>query len=162
MLQNQSKLPALQKQYARFFFHDTVDTFTEIIRDAEAEPMLYITWGRRDGDNQNRDIFPDYDTMQQKLLRGYRNAAKRNGLTTAPVGEAWSITRKKDKALGSALYKDDGSHPSSRGAFLASCVFFRNLFNDSLESAQPRSEVTSSEAKAIKKAALSIDIPHPN
>ena len=161
VLQDQSKIPALQEQYARLF-HDAVDTFTEVIRDAGAEPMLYVTWGRRDGDSKNRDIFPDYDTMQQKLLSAYRDAAERNGLTTAPVGDAWSIIRKKDKALGRELYKDDGSHPSSKGAFLASCVFFRSLFNDSLESVQPRGEVTPHEAEVIKKAALSIDIPHPN
>lgn len=155
VLQEQSQFPALPGKREQSF-QTSVDVFTELIRRAGAEPLLYMTWGRLDGDKTYEKLFPDYDTMQQKLSDAYIEAAKRNKIPIAPVGEVWSIVREKDTELGRGLYANDGSHPSSKGAFLACCVFFRTLFNDSLESIQPHDGVTGDEAELIKSAVLSL------
>jgi hypothetical protein len=159
VLQDQSQRPALPGQQAKSF-HNSVDTLSKLIRHAGAEPVLYMTWGRRNGDLQNKDVFPDYDTMQKRLCDAYRKAAKNNKALLAPVGQAWSLVRKRDKALGEDLYKKDGSHPSSKGAYLASCVFFRTLFNDSLESLQPQGPLSKHERKLITDAVLSLNMSH--
>jgi hypothetical protein len=154
VLQEQSQTPALPGPDGEAF-QTSVDRFARLIRSVGAEPVLYMTWGRRDGDERNREIFPDYDVMQRKLSAACRDAAKRNGITLAPVGQAWSIVRTKDGALGERLYKKDGSHPSAAGAFLASCVFLRVLFDDSLESFRDQDTLQQHEVELIKTAARS-------
>ncbi|MFC1736379.1 DUF4886 domain-containing protein [Candidatus Hydrogenedentota bacterium] len=159
VLQDQSQTPALPGKHTQSF-HSSVDALSKLIRDAGAEPVLYMTWGRRDGDMKNKEVFPDFDTMQKKLADAYRSAAKRNKASLAPVGLAWSLVRQRDKTLGNDLYKADGSHPSFKGACLASCVFFRVLFHDSLESIQRQDTLKTHEWQIIRDAALNIDMSH--
>jgi hypothetical protein len=47
----------------------------------------------------------------------------------APVGIAWQEARMGESEL--SLYLDDGSHPSSRGSYLAACVFYALLYQKS-------------------------------
>ena len=158
VLQEQSLTPALPAG-PRNSFHDSVDTLVTEIRGIGAEPILYMTWGRRDIDERHKEQFVDYDTMQQKLSDAYRAAAKRNKIQVAPVGDAWSQVRKKDAALGRELYAKDGSHPSTNGAFLASCVFFRVLFNDSLEQVQAPEGMSQQDAMLIMEVVAGMTLP---
>lgn len=155
ILQEQSQRPALPGKYEKSF-HMAAAMFTLLVRSAGAEPVLFMTWGRRDGDVQNRRLFPDYATMQKRLSEAYRTAAKKNEAILAPVGQAWFTVQQWDKALWRNLYARDGSHPSSRGAHLASCVFFRVLFGDSLESVQSRDKLSNRERHIIREAVLSV------
>ena len=161
VLQDQSQTPALPGKPSQSF-HASVDALTKHIRRAGAKPVLYMTWGRRHGDPRNKRIFPDYDTMQKKLTAAYRAAAKRNKIDLAPVGDVWAIVRKTHPALGNRLYAKDNSHPSSHGAYLASCVFFRVLFNDSLESMPTGGGLTEVEAAKLKNIALNNAGPSKN
>jgi hypothetical protein len=155
VLQEQSQLPALPGKRGELF-QTSVNAFSALIRDAGAKPMLYMTWGRRDGDTANKTLFPDYDTMQKKLSHAYQQAAKRNRISLAPVGQAWSQVRHRDKALGIALYDEDGSHPSDKGAFLISCVFFRTLFHDRPASIRYQGVLNHHERWIINQAVSSV------
>ena len=155
VIQEQSLMPALAGEYEKAF-HRSVDQFTKIIREAGSEPILYMTWGRRDGDQDNQEIFPDYETMQKKLSSAYIAAARRNQVLLAPVGDAWSSVRQRDKKLGLALYKADGSHPSDKGAHLASYVFFWGLFPGSLESMDYQGTLTEEESQVFKDSILNL------
>ncbi len=127
VLQEQSQTPALGGHYTQSF-HQSVDQLSRIIKDAGATPVLYATWGRRDGDSKNKAIFPDFETMNAKLTTAYQQAAARNGALIAPVGQAWAAVKKQDQALWHTLYRKDGSHPSANGAYLTACVFSQRLF----------------------------------
>jgi hypothetical protein len=161
VLQDQSQTPALPGKPSQSF-HASVDALTKHIRRAGAKPVLYMTWGRRHGDPRNKTLFPDYDSMQKKLTAAYRAAAKRNKIDLAPVGDVWAIVRKTDPALGNKLYAKDDSHPSSHGAYLASCVFFRALFDDSLETMPTAGGLTEAEAGKLKNIALNNSGPSRN
>ncbi len=151
VLQDQSQTPALPGTPGDSF-QQSVDEFSKIIRHSGAEPILYMTWGRRDGDKQNSNLFPDFTVMQDKLTAAYEKAAKRNRVKVAPVGEVWEAVRDRNRELGSELYKDDGSHPSVKGACLASCVFMRTLFADSLIATKPVKGVSVEEFNVIRAA----------
>ena len=153
VLQDQSQTPALPGKFEKSF-HRSVDQLTQLIRTAGAEPVLYMTWGRRAGDARNNTLFPDFETMQKKISAAYRAAAKRNDISLAPVGEVWAMVLKKDKALGNELYRQDGSHPSAKGAHLVSSVFFHLLFNDSLYSVWAEGALGRYESNLIKNAVL--------
>jgi hypothetical protein len=132
VLQEQSKRPVIPGRNKEAF-HASVDTLVGEIRGIGAEPLLYMTWGHRDGDARHGELLPDYETMQEALVVEYKKAGARNSLRVVPVGEAWRLVRRADAELGHRLYKEDGSHPSASGAFLVTCVFLRVLFDESLE-----------------------------
>jgi hypothetical protein len=119
----------------------TVAAATELSTLATARGaavVLYLTWGRLNGDESNPTI--GYDTylgMQDRLDEGYITLAahlREQGATVhlAPVGGGFRLVYEQviknggdPLANGSdfvALYDPDGSHPSLRGAYLAACV----------------------------------------
>ena len=126
VLQEQSQTPALGGQYTASF-NQSVDQLSQIIKDAGATPVLYATWGRRDGDSRNQALFPDFGTMNAKLTSAYQQAATRNEALLVPVCQTWAAVKKKDEALWKKLYKKDGSHPSAVGAYLTAYVFSQQL-----------------------------------
>ncbi len=143
VLQDQSQTPAVFPKR----FRDAAIELDKLIDDAGAKTVFYQTWGRRDGDKANIDQFPDYESMQKSLSESYRSAAKRCDALLAPVGDVWARARKTDEHLGTALYKNDGSHPSAKGAYLAACVFYKTIFgklpkNNGFDGGLTKEEVT--------------------
>ena len=153
VLQEQSQTPALSGTPQASFYR-SVKELCKLISESGATPVLYMTWGRRDGDQKNPEQFPDYTTMQRKLTAAYQQAARSNRAQLVPVGEVWSRVRQQDKALGLELYRKDGSHPSDKGTFLIASAFMKALFNDPLKSASSPA-VSEHEARIIIDAVKS-------
>lgn len=84
--------------------------FSELSRDAGAEPFYYLTWGREKIPQQ-----------QEVISRVYRETAALNRATVVPAGEAWALARSLRPDL--KLYDPDGTHPSDLGTYLTACVF---------------------------------------
>lgn len=148
VLQDQSQTPAVFPDK----FRDAARDLDNIIDKSGGMTVFYQTWGRRDGDKMNRDRFPTYKKMQKALSDSYSSAAKRGKALLAPVGDTWSEVREADENLGVALYKRDGSHPTSKGAYLAACVFYATLFKKSPRSVPFRGDLSESEAEIILEA----------
>lgn len=133
-LQEQSQIPGFPESDPTFV--ESVGAAGELgaLCDARgARVVLYQTWGRRDGDDTNPGLYPDFTTMQDRLSAGYRalaTAAADAGadVRVAPVGEAFRRIHDGEPdpldpaALFSRLYAGDGSHPSLAGSYLAACV----------------------------------------
>ncbi len=105
----------------------------DLASDVGADTVIFMTWGRRDGDDMNPTLYPDFPTMQDRLSDGYTDLASRLDLTgdpvfLAPVGESFrSIFDGGDSAAFEGLYVTDGSHPSIRGSYLAACTIFATI-----------------------------------
>ena len=148
VLQDQSQTPALFPEK----FHSAASGLDKIIDAAGAQTVFYQTWGRRDGDQQNAHRFPDYDSMQTALSKQYAQAAKRCDASLAAVGDVWAVVRVADPQLGRELYAQDGSHPSPKGAYLAACVFYATIFQESPAGIDYRGAVSEREAQMIVSA----------
>lgn len=148
VLQDQSQTPAVFPKR----FEAAAIKLDKLIDAAGAKTVLYQTWGRRDGDKQNAQHFPDYKSMQKELSKSYITAARRCKAILAPVGDTWALVRKADDELGIALYKNDGSHPSDKGAYLAACVFYAVIFEQSPGSLEFKGGVSDQEAALILKS----------
>ena len=107
-----------------------------------AHTVLMMTWGRRNGDNNNPNLFPNFETMQAALTKGYTQYAIQSStpartVYVAPVGEAFEwiyqfhLTQGEDPldgaSLFSRLYTGDGSHPSQLGSALATLVIYATI-----------------------------------
>lgn len=91
---------------------------SEKIKAAGARPCFYLTWARQ-----------HKPQMQDDISREYNQVAAKNKTLIAPVGEAWDLALKQRPSL--QLHDQDGSHPSTLGAYLNACVFFAVLTNQS-------------------------------
>lgn len=148
VLQDQSQTPAVFPDR----FENAAIKLDKIIDAAGAKTVFYQTWGRRDGDKQNAKQFPDYGSMQKALSKSYSSAARRCNAILAPVGDTWALVRRADADLGAALYKGDGSHPSSKGAYLAASVFYSIIFEQSPAALEFKAGVPDREAALILKS----------
>jgi len=96
------------------------------------EPIFFMTWGRKYGDQQNCQFYPPictYIGMQQRLRESYLDMTFNHNATCSPVGMSWKESIAQDSALN--LYSSDNSHPSIYGSYLAACTFYATIFKKS-------------------------------
>ncbi len=134
VLQEQSQLPSFpQSQVAAQSYPYAAQLNTMIkANNPCTETVFYMTWGRENGDANNCSVWPPvctFEGMQAQLRLSYLTMGVDNDATVAPVGVAWKNVRDSTAAID--LYNNDGSHPSTRGVYLTSCVFYATLFQKS-------------------------------
>lgn len=138
VLQEQSQIPGFPPTHAEYRASlMAVVELAGMVEETGATTVLYMTWGRRDGDERNPGLYPDFLTMQERLEAGYRIYAARiaesgHRAVIAPVGPAFRLIYRDVEAEGMvpsdpgsafhALYSGDGSHPSLEGTYLTAAV----------------------------------------
>ena len=114
VLQEQSTLPV--KNAKRM--HENVRLFDEVIKAAGSTTVLYMTWARLNAPES-----------QQAITDAYTGVGRELGVTVVPVGLAWQdFLRRHARPV---LHDKDQSHPTLAGSYLAGCVFFAVLFQES-------------------------------
>jgi hypothetical protein len=154
ILQEQSQKSGLGGKSSQGF-HNDVASFSKIIRDTGSTPCLYLTWGRKAGDKKNPKIYPNYQAMQKKISTAYFKAGKNNQARILPVGLAYSKVKQQDQALFESLYKKDGSHPSTIGAYVVSSVFWGSLTGQDPTTIKWRGAIEKPKALMLRQAAQS-------
>ncbi len=125
VIQEQSEIPALPARRLAAVMFPPLRELVLLVRQQGAIPILYQTWGRRDGDKNVPD--DDFHAMTRRLRDGYQAAAENAGrLAVVPVGDAWEA--EFSTGGGSALFMEDGSHPSPRGNQLTAETFYKTFF----------------------------------
>lgn len=148
VLQDQSQFPAVFPKR----FDKAAVALDKIIDRSGAQTVFYQTWGRRDGDKMNKELFPTYEAMQRALSKNYAATARKCRAKLAPVGETWAAVRKADPKLGRELYRGDGSHPSAKGAYLAASVFYRTFFGEDPAKSTFTGDLPENDLKTIRQA----------
>ena len=118
VMQGQSQEPFR----CRAQFLEAVSGLCPLIRAAGATPVLYATWAYKDATQRLSDTGLSYADMLAKLTEGYTAAAQANSALLAPVGKAFSDTR---KLLD--LYVEDDYHPSQTGSLLAAMTIAKTI-----------------------------------
>jgi hypothetical protein len=125
VIQEQSRIPAMPawKRAARMF--PPLRLLVTEARSHGAVPVLYQTWGRREGDEDLRH--DDFHAMTRRLRDGYQAAARdAGGLVVVPVGDAWE--REFSAGAGNPLFMEDGSHPTVKGNEITALTFVETFF----------------------------------
>ncbi len=128
VLQEQSQTPAIEDDKYDIMY-PAIRSFNEMIRKAGAVPILYLTWGRKNGDTELG--YSDYASMQDSLTKGYMDIAQELSIEVSPVGAAWKTAHERRPEL--ELWAGDGVHPSLAGSYLAACVFYAVIYKKSPE-----------------------------
>lgn len=133
ILQEQSQIPGFPEGNAELVAsREAARTLDGWLEDRGADTVLLMTWGRRDGDPDNPDLYPDFATMQERLAAGTQATA--DALSTverpvrvAPAGLAFAVVHDREPETFPLLYGPDGSHPSLAGEWLAAAVLYGTL-----------------------------------
>jgi len=125
VFQEFSEIPALPPSQCAARMFSPLRKLVTDCRNHGAIPILYQTWGRRDG-ARNR-FGDDFHAMTQRVRANDQAAAEyAGGLVVVPVSDAWE--REFFEGRGSMLFLADGSHPSAMGNRLTASVFVNSLF----------------------------------
>ena len=125
-LQEQSLRPAIGDEA---LFYDAVRGLTQKIRSNGAIPVLYETWGRKEGSADLTKYNLTNESMTQKLIAAYGAIADELDLFVSHVGTAFYDLNVNNPEL--EIYDLDASHPSSFGSYLVALIHYATIFGES-------------------------------
>src|SRR4029077_6775146 len=157
VLQEQSEIPAIESQRQAVMYPAARD-LVAMSRSAGASPMFFLTWAHRDGWPQNG--MPAYASMQAAIDAGYLFIASEQHAAVAPVGVAWSQVAGEDSSAD--LWQGDGSHPTTKGTYLAACVFYAAIFKQSPVGLGYHPWLSSADAAQVQNAAAATVLGDPS
>ncbi len=99
---------------------DAVRQLNTWIREANAKPLVYMTWAKKDEPDQ-----------QACMTKAFRQAAEEANALLAPVGELWWEYRKNHPEV--EMYAEDNAHASEKAQNLqltASGIRLKNRVNN--------------------------------
>lgn len=126
VIQEQSEIPALPAFSRDVKMLPPLRKLVTIVRESGAIPVLYQTWGRRDGEQRllSRE---DFYEMNARVRAGYHAAAvNAGGVVIVPAGDAWEREAKAGRV--EKLFLADGSHPTPFGNTITAEVFYKTIF----------------------------------
>jgi hypothetical protein len=153
VLQDQSEVPALPSG-RRSEMYPAVIQLAQMIRNDGAQPLLFLTWGHASGWPQAG--LDSYATMQAAVDEGYLGIADDVVIPIAPVGDAWQ-TVVGDQA-NPQLWQGDGVHPTTEGTYLAACVFYASIFDQSPVGLGYHDGLSDAEAAMLQRVAAATAI----
>lgn len=157
VLQEQSQIPSV-KQFRINQMYPAARMLAGEIENAGAEPLFFIPWAHRDGWPENG--MQTYIQMQGQIERGYFDIANELGAPMAPVGFAWAVVVREHPEI--SLWQEDGSHPTKEGTYLAACVFYAVLFQESPEGLAYRGSISTENAAILQKIAAEMVLKNLN
>lgn len=154
IFQEQSQTPAYGNLRKGYFA--SLKKIQELCKKDKTPLYLFTSWGRRDGDKQNIKVAPTYEKMQSMLDEAFAEGAKKYKMTPLPTNKLWRAIMEQDQNLGKSLYKNDGSHPSKKGAYLVALSLYCTLENLSPDKVSFSGDLSSSEQKLVKSLAQKV------
>ncbi|MFT4938448.1 MAG: hypothetical protein ACI88A_001475 [Paraglaciecola sp.] len=156
VLQGHSKEAIDPKKHKAF--KTALNQLSQQIRRANAQPILFMTWG-----------YAGDDKMSDQLANAYIEAANELDMLVVPVGLAFIQAQKAFPQInlyiqdvlgvnvqGELSYRSDIKHPSQAGSYLAACVFYASLFHESPEGLVYRADLSTETAEKLQKLAWQV------
>jgi hypothetical protein len=156
IIQEQSVIPSKQGEREQQMY-PSARTLDKAIRENGGNTVLFMTWGRRDG--LTSEGFPDFASMQAQLSAGYLEIGNELGAIVAPVGIAWQNAVARSSQ--SELWDSDGSHPSKNGSYLAACVFYATIREESPEGLSYLAGLSRETAQSLQAIAAETVLTNP-
>ncbi len=115
--------------------------------------VLLLIWADEDGMTWYYDWKETYQVMQDDIYYNTINYAKNYNLTISPVGWAWKKVLAEKFYPLHYLHRNDWSHPSLKGSFLAACVIYSSVFIERTEGLDYNASLEISESEYFKAQA---------
>jgi len=156
VLQEQSQLPSFPYSQFQNECYPYAQQLCQFIRqyNPDAKIVFYMTWGRKNGDQNNCQYYQPlctYEGMDSLLYARYMEMAEDNEAYVSPVGRVWH--RIRDNYPEIELYQADESHPSMAGSYAAACSFYTMFFQKSPLNITEDCNVDANVANIIRQVA---------
>lgn len=103
-----------------------------MIREANGESVFLMTWAYREGFSLpllGLEFKNTREEMQTQMAQNYRDIATELDALLAPAGIAFMRCSANYPEI--ELWDEDGNHPSPAGTYLAACVLYQVLYDQS-------------------------------
>lgn len=133
-------------------------TLDEMIRSAEGESVFLMTWAYKDGFAHKFlgvNVEKTTEEMQTMIAGNYRNIAGELDALLAPAGIAFMRCAKLYPEI--ELWDEDKTHPSPAGTYLAACVLYRVLYDQSPEGLSYTADLNGETALKLQLVAAGIN-----
>lgn len=162
VLQEQSQIPSFTDAEVNTYFFPYLKTLDSAIKAANpcTKTLLYMTWGRKYGDDMNCANWPPvctYAGMDSLLRKRYLEAAVANNCMVAPAGAVWRFLREHHPEIN--LYEPDNSHPSFEGSYAVAACFYSAIFKKSPSNFNLNYHLKDSTVQKIKAAVDAVVLP---
>lgn len=151
ILQEQSRVSML---LAEDTMYPAARTLNKLIREINAEPVFLMTWAYKNGDSFSI-LGKDYETsreqMQTQVASNYIKIANELDAMVAPAGIAF--LRAVSQYPDIELWDEDLTHPSPAGTYLAACVLYAYLFDQSPLGLEYIADLNAETATALQQIA---------
>lgn len=154
ILQEQSQIPA-SKNMRRNMTLPSIRAFQSQKHFQESKIILFAGWGREFG--WPEEGLPSYPAMQNALNQGFQELSNNTRLELAPIGRAWQLAMQEDPEL--RLWVNDGIHPNQAGSYLAACVLYASLFEESPLGLRFTAGLEPERAKQLQSIAQRVALP---
>ena len=154
VMQEQSQLPAFPMDSVELYVFPFAQQLVDSVyaHNPCAEPMFYMTWGRKNGDTEfGYPPMDTYEGMDSLLYARYMQMGEDNDASVCPVGRVWHYLRDHNAEI--ELYMSDESHPSLAGTYAAACAFYTMFFGHDPDSISHNAGLDENVARTIRFAA---------
>lgn len=154
VMQEQSQLPAFPMDSVELYVFPFAQQLVDSVyaHNPCAEPMFYMTWGRKNGDTEfGYPPMDTYEGMDSLLYARYMQMGEDNDASVCPVGRVWHYLRDHNAEI--ELYMSDGSHPTLAGSYAAACAFYTMFFGRDPDSISHDAGLDENVARAIRSVA---------
>lgn len=159
ILQEQSQIPSFPEAQVRSMMDPSLTEFLKVCTNAKAKPLLYCHWAKLNGDKRNNSA-DTYEAQRDRLQTTYTRLHQEQGITLAPVIQAWDRVRKQHPTI--QLYGPDGDHPSLAGAYLAACVVHSTIYGKDATLKLPTCRgLAEADARILREAAAPAQNANP-
>jgi uncharacterized protein DUF4886 len=156
VLQEQSQIPSVEYQRQTLMYPAARD-LVRMARSAGAAPIFFLTWAHRDGWPENG--LNSYSSMQAAVDDAYRFIAREQHAAVAPVGVAWAGVVAGESSPD--LWQGDDVHPTTKGTYLAACVFYAVVFRQTPVGLGFHPWLSGSDAAQVQAAAAAVVLGDP-
>lgn len=153
VMQEQSQLPAFPMDSVEMYVFPFAQQLVDSVyaHNPCAEPMFFMTWGRKNGDTEfGYPPMDTYEGMDSLLYSRYMQMGEDNDASVCPVGRVWHYLR--DHYAEIELYTMDESHPSLAGSYAAACAFYTMIFSRDPNDISHNAGLDETAARAIRSA----------
>ncbi len=132
-------------------------TLDGMVRAAEGESIFLMTWAYKDGFAYKLlgiGVENTTEEMQTMMAQNYMNIANELDAMLAPAGIAFMRCTKNYPEI--ELWDEDKTHPSPAGTYLAACVLYKVLYDQSPEGLSYTADLDAETASKLQLVAAGI------
>lgn len=148
VLQENSNIPRDESRVGDYMY-PAARTLGQMVKDQGARTILYMTWA------EPWYVFTDeldnFLAEQVRVSAVHRTIALELGADVAPVGDAFARSLQKRPDL--PFWQNDKIHPNYRGTYMAACVFYALIYQQSPEGLSYKAGLSDDTAQVLQSVA---------